>query len=51
MTISKYIWELKEQGIAYLLEWSIIGQGRGFNPTTRSGQICLEEKYMIMFRP
>ena len=50
-SLSKYIWELKDQGINYVLEWSIIARGRGFNPTTRSCQICLKEKYCIMFRP
>ena len=50
-SLSKYIWELKDQGVNYILEWSIIARGKGFNPTTRSCQICLREKYYIMFRP
>ena len=29
----------------------IIARGRGFNPTTRSCQACLKEKYLISFRP
>ena len=43
--------EIADQGVNYILEWSIIARGKGFNPTTRSCQICLREKYFIMFRP
>ena len=49
--LSKYVWELKDQGIDYTLTWKIIARGRGFNPTTRSCQACLKEKFYIMFRP
>ena len=49
--LSKYVWELKDNGVAYDIYWKIIARGRGFNPTTRSCQACLKEKYYIMFRP
>ena len=49
--MSKYVWELKDQGIEYTITWKIIARGRGFDPTTRSYQACLKEKYFIMFRP
>ena len=49
--LSKYVWDLQDQGISYDLNWKIIARGRGFNPTTRSCQACLKEKYLIMFRP
>ena len=49
--LSKYVWELKDQGIDYTLTWKIIARGRGFDPTTRSCQACLKEKFYIMFRP
>jgi hypothetical protein len=47
--LSKYVWDLKDLDIPYNISWKIFG--RGFNPTTRSCQACLKEKYFIMFRP
>ena len=49
--LSKYVWGLKDEGIDYDITWKIIARGRGFNPTTRSCQACLKEKFYIMFRP
>ena len=49
--LSKYVWGLKDIGVGYDIYWKIIARGRGFNPTTRSCQACLKEKYYIMFRP
>jgi hypothetical protein len=49
--LSKYVWDLKDRDIGYNITWKIIARGRGFNPTTRSCQACLKEKYYIMFRP
>ena len=49
--LSKYVWDLKDRDIGYDITWKIIARGRGFNPTTRSCQACLKEKYYIMFRP
>ena len=50
-SLSSHIWDLKDAGVDYDLFWKIIARGRGFNPTTRSCQACLKEKYYIMFRP
>ena len=49
--LSKYVWKLKNENVPYSISWKVIARGRGFNPTTRSCQICLKEKYYIMFRP
>ena len=49
--LSKYVWKLKRENVPYSISWKIIARGRGFNPTTRSCQVCLKEKYLIMFRP
>ena len=48
--LSKYVWELMDQGIFYTIMWKMIARGRGFNPTTRSCQACLKDKNYIMFR-
>ena len=50
-TLSTYIWKLKKQNIPYTISWQVITKSRSFDPTTRSCQLCLKEKYFIMFRP
>ena len=50
-TLSSYIWKLKNQNIPYSITWKVITRSRSFDPTTRSCQLCLKEKYYIMFRP
>ena len=49
--LSQYVWKLKNANIPYSISWKVIARGRGFNPTIRSCQVCLNEKYYIMFRP
>ena len=50
-TLSKYIWELKREGVPYEISWKILARGRVFNPVTKTCQLCLKEKYLIMFSP
>ena len=48
-TLNKYIWHLKEEGAPYEISWKKIARGRVFNPITKTCQLCLQEKYLIMF--
>jgi hypothetical protein len=48
-TLAGHIWNLKRQGEDYTTSWKIIDRGKDFNPSTRSCQLCLKEKYHIMF--
>ena len=50
-TLSKYIWQLKREGHPYEVSWKTIGRGAPFNPTTKTCQLCLLEKYLIIFSP
>ena len=50
-TLSKHIWSLKRQNIQYELSWKILARGRVFNPITKTCQLCLKEKYLIIFSP
>ena len=50
-TLSMHIWNLKSQGEDYNTSWKIIDRGKPFNPSTKSCQVCLKEKYQIMFNP
>ena len=48
-TLSTHIWDLKDRGVPFSLEWDIIDRAPPFNPTTRKCRLCLKEKYHIMF--
>ena len=50
-TLSKYVWELKRENAPYEISWKKLAKGRVFNPVTKTCQLCLKEKYLIMFSP
>ena len=50
-TLSGYIWKLKREGVPHSVSWGILARARVFNPITRRCQLCLREKYLIMFKP
>ena len=50
-TLSDHIWKLKEKDEPYSVSWWVIDRGRAFNPSTKTCNICLKEKYHIMFKP
>ena len=50
-TLSTHIWQLKDQNIDYRLKWKIVDRGRRFNPINRKCNLCLKEKYYIIFQP
>ena len=47
-TLFKHIWDLKNQGKRYDLEWESIDRAGPFNPTTRKCRLCQIEKYYIL---
>ena len=48
-TLNAHICKLKKQGDPYTTSWRIIDIGKAFNPSIKSSQVCLKEKYNIMF--
>ena len=50
-TLSTHIWDLKDQGKRYEVEWETIDRAQPFNPTTRKYRLCTREKYFILFLP
>ena len=50
-SLSKYIWELKKGNIQYTVTWKKLANARVFNPVNKSCQLCLREKYLIIFNP
>ena len=50
-TLSRYLWDLKEKGKNYKLEWKLIGRAQPFSPITGVCNLCTLEKYHIIFTP
>ena len=50
-TLSQYIWSLKDQNIPYTLKWKILAKGRPYTTSTKSCNLCLMEKYLIICKP
>ena len=50
-TLSTHVWRLKDDGKDFSLKWKIIGRGKPFNPINKKCNLCLKEKYFIIFRP
>ena len=50
-TLSTFIWDLKSKDIHFVIDWKIIDRGKPYNPITGECQLCLKEKYFIIFKP
>ena len=50
-TLSTHVWKLKDSEKNFEIQWSIIDRAKIFNPTTRKCQLCLKEKFHIIFQP
>ena len=50
-TLSSHIWNLEDTGKKFDLKWRIIDRGKKFNPFSRKCNLCLKEKYHIIFQP
>ena len=48
-TLSTHVWDLKERNKNFDLSWSIIDRAKNFNPATRKCNLCIKEKYYIIF--
>ena len=50
-TLSAYIWNLKDQGIAYTLKWDVTKKAATWNPITKVCRLCIAEKHHTLFHP
>ena len=50
-TLSKYVWKLKEERKAFQIKWKIIDRAPPYNPMTRKCNLCIKEKFYIIYRP
>ena len=50
-TLSKFVWKLKDEGRQYRIRWKIIDRGAAYRPAAKRCNLCLKEKYWIIFHP
>jgi len=49
--LSKYIWHLKDQDIDFSINWRIMSTAKSFNTNTKRCNLCLLEKFYIVYKP
>ena len=47
-TLSEHLWTLKDAGVIYKTEWTILDKTKPCSPAARKCDLCLAEKYYII---
>ena len=50
-SLSKFIRELNGRGKAHQITWKLIDRGKPFSPISGVCQLCLKEKFYILYKP
>ena len=50
-TLSHYIWSLKDKSIPHTIQWRIVAKSNSYSNSSKSCNLCLKEKYFIIFKP
>ena len=50
-TLSRHVWNLKEEDINFNLTWKIIFRAEPFGPISGVCNLCTLEKYYVLFKP
>ena len=50
-SLSTHIWKLKDRDKNFSIDWSILMKAKPFNPVTGKCNLCIKEKFCIIFRP
>ena len=50
-TLSSHIWDIKDRGGEFEVEWKLIDRAQTFSPITGICNLCTIEKYHILFNP
>ena len=50
-TLSAHIWNLKNKNENFDINWSVLDRAAPFNPISRKCNLCVREKYFIIFQP
>ena len=49
--LSRYVWKLQDDKIGFEIDWKIVSKARPFNHVSGVCQLCIREKYFIVFKP
>ena len=49
-SLSKHIWKLRDANKQFQISWQIIDQAKPFNPASKMCNLCLREKYFIIYK-
>ena len=50
-TLSKHIWKLEDENEQFEVSWKIVSRAKPFNHVTGMCNLCIREKYFIIFKP
>ena len=50
-TLSEYVWKLKDSHVHYSIKWKIISRAKAYSTSSKTCNLCLEEKFFIIHRP
>ena len=50
-TQSSHIWNLKDANKNFEVSWEILDRAQPFNPVNKKCNLCIKEKYFIIFQP
>ena len=50
-SLSKHIWNLKDNNREFQTNWDVIDKAPPYNPISRKCRLCLKEKFYIMHTP
>ena len=49
--LSRYVWKLQDEKIKHHFEWRIVSRAKPFNHVSGVCNLCVREKYFIVFKP
>ena len=48
--LSKHIWNLKDKGDDYTMQWEVTSKVQSYHPTSKICNLCIREIYIILFK-
>ena len=49
--LSNHVWKLKNSKIEFTIKWRILDRGKIFSPISKICQLCVREKFYLIFHP
>ena len=49
--LSAQVWKIKREGVQFTIHWKMLATRKSYCPTRNTCNLCLTEKYIILFKP